>query len=164
MEAKIYNGFVEDRDCQIMIERLEYLCNTGKVIKKEDGRIQIINLDDPVLQGFANKYYHKAIKLLKDDFKKYNGYVSTKYVQGVGMSTHLDSEPDGEMGVLMYLNSDYEGGEFIYTSPDGTEHSIKANRGDMIYCPSWYPHGVNKVISGTRYFFTVSLVKQNQND
>jgi hypothetical protein len=160
-DVRVFNNFVEDKDCDEMIQRLEYLCQEGLVTKRDDGRIGVINAVDEVFNKFIKKYYDKALIEINDNFVKYNGYIATKYVEGVGMATHLDSNPDEEMGLLMYLNDDYQGGELTYTAPDGTAHAIKAKKGDMIYCPSWYPHGVNKVISGTRYFFTISLFKQD---
>ncbi len=160
-DVRVFEGFVESRDCDIMIERLNYLCDIGEVIVREDGRIGLIDSQDPVFQNFVKKYYDKAVETLNDGFTKYNGYIATKYNEGIGMATHLDSQEGEEMGALMYLNDDYEGGELTYTAPDGSEHAVKAKKGDMIYCPSWYPHGVNKVTRGTRYFFTVSLFKQD---
>jgi hypothetical protein len=139
---KIYEGFVEPHDCTLMIERLEYLCKIEKVTVRDDGRIGLINFDDPIFKALSDKYYNKALSILDDNFTKYNGYIVTKYVEGVGMSTHIDSSPNEEMGVLMYLNDDYEGGELTYTV-DNQEYAIKPKKGDMAYCPSWYPHGVN---------------------
>jgi predicted 2-oxoglutarate/Fe(II)-dependent dioxygenase YbiX len=96
--------------------------------------------------------------MFDNEFKYFSGYVATKYVPGVGMATHTDTTLEEEMGALMYLNDEYEGGEFTYTDPEGNLKTIKPKTGDMIYCPSWYPHGVNKVTKGVRYFFTVSLL------
>jgi len=159
MKAQVINNFVEPEDCKEMIDHLEYLISIGDVVIREDGRIGVINSDDFIFNKFVNKYMNKTTSLINDDFKVFNGYIATKYSAGVGMDTHLDSQEGEEMGALMYLNDDYEGGELTYTAPDGSEHAIKANKGDMIYCPSWYPHGVNKVTKGIRYFFTISLVK-----
>lgn len=160
MEAKIFNNFVDLKDCNKMIDRFEYLCSIGQVVKRDDGRVGLINSDDIIFQNFVKKYYDKAITTLNDSYTIYNGYIATKYDTGVGMNSHIDSEEGEEMGVLMYLNDEYEGGELTYTASDGVERSIKAKTGDMIYCPSWYLHGVNKVTSGIRYFFTFSLLKQ----
>ena len=160
-EVKVFKNFVDIEDCDAMISRLEHLCDTQQVKIRDDGRIGIINLEDSIFKNFVEKYYIKTKETLKDNFTKYNGYIATKYNEGIGMATHIDSSVGEEMGALMYLNDDYEGGELTYTAPDKTEHAIKVNKGDMVYCPSWYPHGVNKVTSGTRYFFTVSLLRQD---
>lgn len=160
--VEIYRDFVDKRDCDIMIERLNYLIDSGKVVAREDGRVGLINSDDEVFMAFAKKYFNKAVETTQNEYNLYNGYVATKYVSDVGMAMHIDSEVNEELGALMYLNDDYEGGELLYVDPETNEqHSIKVSKGDMVYCPSWYSHGVNKVISGERYFFTVSLLTEN---
>jgi len=160
MYTKIVNNFVDNDDCQEMIDHLEFLIASNNVIKRDDGRIGVVNKDDIVFAKFVDKYMNKTINNFNDGFNKFNGYIATKYNSGIGMADHIDSEPGQEMGALMYLNDDYEGGEFTYTDSEGVRHEIKAKKGDMIYCPSWYLHGVNQVKSGVRYFFTVSLVKE----
>jgi hypothetical protein len=51
---------------------------------------------------------------------------------------------------LLYLNDDYEGGELVFPEQG---LSIKAEAGSLIFFEGDYkkPHGVNQVISGTRY-------------
>ena len=73
------------------------------------------------------------------------------------MANHVDSLKDEEMGALMYLNEDYEGGELTYSDDKGS-HFMKPESGSMVYFPSWYTHGVNPVTKGIRYFFTISLL------
>ncbi len=157
-KTKIINNFIEESDCKKIISRLEELIVAGDVILREDGRIGIGNKEDEVFLPLVQKYKNKTIKMFDNEFKYFSGYVATKYNPGVGMATHTDAILEEEMGALMYLNDDYEGGEFTYTDPEGNIQTIKPKTGDMIYCPSWYPHGVNKVTRGTRYFFTVSLL------
>ena len=156
--VKVISNFVDETDCDEMIAHLDQLVEKGDVIVRDDGRIGIINKEDEVFLKYVEKYQNKAIATFQDQFTVFNGYIATLYNPGIGMHTHLDSQPNEEIGVLMYLNDDYEGGELIFTTPDGKDHAYAAKKGDMIYCPSWYPHGVNKVISGKRYFFTVSLL------
>lgn len=158
---KVINGFVDESDCDEMIKHLDYLVEINDVIIRDDGRIGVINKEDAIFAKYIEKYQNKAIQTFQDKFTNFNGYIATIYNPGIGMGTHIDSSPDEEMGVLMYLNDDYEGGELTFTTPDGKDHAYAAKKGDMVYCPSWYPHGVNKVISGKRYFFTVSLIAQS---
>ena len=158
MSIKILNNFVEEQDRKSMIERLEYLISNGLVVKREDGRVGTINMEDDIFNYFVEKYKNKAIQTFNDEFTYLSGYVVTKYIEGVGMHTHIDSQEGEEMGVLMYLNDNYTGGELRFTTPDGTNHAITPVAGDAVYCPSWYPHGVNVVTEGNRYFFTVSLM------
>ena len=156
-DTKVISNFVSKEDCAAMIFRLNELEAQGNVIVRDDGRIGVINKDDEVFSTFVKKYSQKTIDMFNDGFNNFSGYIATKYNPGIGMNTHIDSESGVEMGALMYLNDDYEGGELTYTDADGVFHLVKPKIGDMVYCPSWYPHGVNVVTSGTRYFFTVSL-------
>jgi hypothetical protein len=157
--VKIVNNFVSDEDCQTMIDRLNYLNENDAVVRRPDGRIGVINKDDEVFAVFVDKYLNKAKETFNDEFVNYNGYIATIYNEGIGMDDHIDSDPGQEMGVLMYLNDNYYGGELTFIGEDDVKHVITPKKGDAVYCPSWYLHGVNKVISGTRYFFTVSLLK-----
>lgn len=156
--VKIINNFVSEEDCNAMIARLEELIESGNVTKHPDNRIGIINLEDDVFKNFVEKYKEKTIQTINDEFIHFSGYIATKYPENTGMHTHTDSQSGEEMGALMYLNDDYEGGELTYTDDSGEFHTLRPKRGDMAYVPSWYPHGVNKVTRGTRYFFTVSLM------
>lgn len=159
-KVKIFNNFVDNADCQSIIEKIEHLYNEKKLKQTPDGRLSISDLEDDLLQNLVQKYHNKKIQQLDDSFVKYNSYIVTKYKTGIAMGIHTDSNEGEEMSVLMYLNDNYDGGEFTYIDENGLEHSIKPKTGDMIYCPSWYSHGVNKVTSGTRYFFTINLLKQ----
>jgi hypothetical protein len=156
--TKVVNNFIEEADCLAIISHLEQLIRTEDVTIRDDGRVGVINKQDKVFDPLIEKYKNKTIKMFNDEFKYFSGYIATKYVPGVGMATHTDSKVGEEMGVLMYLNDDYEGGELTYTDSEGNEKAIKPKTGDMVYCPSWYPHGVNRVTKGTRYFFTISLL------
>jgi len=158
-DIKIYNNFLDEDDCKAIIERLEYFCNTDKVKVRHGGSVVVQDLDDPIFQNFVDKYYQKSLEILQNKFVKYNGYLLAKYNEEVGMDTHIDSEPEEEVGILMYLNDNYDGGELTFTAPDGLENRIKPQKADMICFPSWWPHGVSKVTKGTRYFFTISLLK-----
>jgi hypothetical protein len=156
--TKVVNNFIEEADCLTIMSHLEKLISTGDVITRDDGRVGVLNKEDEVFGPIVEKYKKKTIEMFDNEFKYFSGYIATKYVPGVGMSTHTDSKVGEEMGALMYLNDDYEGGELTYTDSEGNEKAIKPKTGDMVYCPSWYPHGVNKVTKGTRYFFTISLL------
>ena len=158
MSTQIIHNFVDEQDRTIMIDRLEELIASGDIIVRDDGRVGVINKDDEVFSSFVEKYKNKAIQTFNDEFIHFSGYIATKYVKGVGMATHIDSKEGEEMGVLMYLNDNYLGGELTFTTPDGTNHAVAPIAGDAVYCPSWYPHGVNVVTEGNRYFFTVSLM------
>ena len=157
MTVRVVNDFVSQDDCKMMIDRLEHLIAIKEVIVRDDGRVGVINKEDLIFSFFVEKYKKKAIEIFNDEYVHLSGYIATKYVKDVGMDTHIDSRPGEEMGVLMYLNDNYVGGELTYVDDNGDSHSVAPKTGDAVYCPSWYSHGVNKVLEGDRYFFTVSL-------
>ena len=76
-----------------------------------------------------------------------------KWTEGTYLNLHVDDlgyVTDNHLPVLIYLNSDYEGGEIKF---EAHNISIKPNVGDFIVFPGnlHYPHEVTKVLSGTRY-------------
>lgn len=76
-----------------------------------------------------------------------------KWTEGTYLNLHVDDlgyVTDNHLPVLIYLNSDYEGGEIRF---EAHNISIKPNVGDFIVFPGnlHYPHEVTKVLSGTRY-------------
>jgi hypothetical protein len=158
--TKTVNNFIEEADCQTIISHLEELILTGKVLKKGDGRVGVFKRRDEIFYPLVKKYMNKTIEMFNDEFTHYSGYLVTKYVVGAHMFTHIDSKIGEEMGVLFYLNDDYEGGELVYTDLEGNEKIIKPKAGDMLYHPGWYPHSVNKVTKGVRYFFAISLLNK----
>ncbi len=158
--TKIVNNFIEESDCKAIISHLEELILTRQVSGRDDGRVGIFKRKDEIYYPIIKKYMKKTIEMFNDEYTHYSGYLVSKYVPGVGMPTHIDSKVGDEMGVLMYLNDDYEGGELVYTDLDGNEKVIRPKMGDMIYHPGWYPHSVNKVTKGVRYFFAISLMNR----
>ena len=155
--VKIIKDFVSKEDCFAIIDYLERLIVSGEAHIQNDKRICIVNKTDPFISPLVEKYTNKTITLMNDKYTKFNGFIITKYVEGVGMANHVDSLKDEEMGALMYLNEDYEGGELTYSDDKGS-HFMKPESGSMVYFPSWYTHGVNPVTKGIRYFFTISLL------
>jgi hypothetical protein len=76
-----------------------------------------------------------------------------KWTEGTYLNLHVDDlgyVTDNHLPVLIYLNSDYEGGEIRF---EAHNLSIKPNVGDFIVFPGnlHYPHEVTKVLSGIRY-------------
>lgn len=109
------------------------------------------------LELFYNSYlkntYKKEIKNIED-------WQHLKYNEGYYYKVHNDSEDfiDGKLQqllprditVIVYLNSDYEGGELTFPDYGIT---IKPTDGMVITFPSYYDfqHEVKPVTKGTRY-------------
>lgn len=85
-----------------------------------------------------------------------DGFQILKYEEGGFYTPHVDhfhSIPR-TLSIVMFLNDDYEGGDFEMFSPDGLNSAkIEPKKGRTIIFPSnfQYPHKANKVTKGTRY-------------
>lgn len=78
-----------------------------------------------------------------------------KYPASGRYTTHIDTfmNPDGEcrkLTVLAFLNDDFEGGKF-YLQTGHERYYPPQQKGTVIVFPSFMPHGVEDIISGTRY-------------
>ena len=79
-----------------------------------------------------------------------------KYEEGGFYTPHVDHFHGipRTLSIVMFLNDDYEGGDFEMFSPDGLKSAkVKPKKGRTIIFPSnfQYPHRANKVLKGTRY-------------
>ena len=102
--------------------------------------------------------YVKEIKKSKRDFvaQKTTDFRLNKYEKGGYMSLHCDNihHSHGQQygypqaTVLLFLNDDFKGGQFIVS-----ELQLNIMKGDAIIFPSnfMFPHEVKKVTSGTRW-------------
>lgn len=72
-----------------------------------------------------------------------------KWEKGAKQAMHLDmANPSTSYTTLTYLNDDFEGGETVFE--DGTTIKPKTGR-TLMFNGMKYVHGVNEIISGTRY-------------
>tara|TARA_R100001509_G_scaffold149899_1_gene108525 strand:- start:106 stop:702 length:597 start_codon:yes stop_codon:yes gene_type:complete len=94
------------------------------------------------------------------DFKKSNRIEVLKYEEGGFYIPHVDHfrEIPRTMSVVIFVNDDFEGGEFEMFSPDQRQsQKIKPKKGRTIMFPSnfLYPHKANIVTKGTRYTIVI---------
>lgn len=72
-----------------------------------------------------------------------------------------------DLGTVFYLNDDYEGGELFFPK-QGISFKPKARAVYFFPGDKNYIHGVNKVISGTRYtspwFWTIDKLERSKNE
>jgi hypothetical protein len=73
-----------------------------------------------------------------------------KFVEGKGMHEHFDASRPNDIATLIYLNSDYEGGDIYFPK---YEMSFKPEPGDLLCFPDNpdFVHGVKPIIKGTRF-------------
>jgi predicted 2-oxoglutarate/Fe(II)-dependent dioxygenase YbiX len=60
------------------------------------------------------------------------------------------------LSIIVNLNEDYEGGDFVFFNPFNKEeiiHSVSLKKGNVLMFPSnfLYPHSVKPITKGTRY-------------
>jgi len=56
-----------------------------------------------------------------------------------------------KISMVLWLNEDFEGGEFQFYPSICTDGPIKPTKGTLIFFPSWHMHKVHPVTKGTRY-------------
>tara|TARA_Y100000004_G_scaffold193823_1_gene257079 strand:- start:377 stop:964 length:588 start_codon:yes stop_codon:yes gene_type:complete len=110
-----------------------------------------------IVSDVAN-LYAEEVKKAKRNFvvQKTTDFRVNKYEKGGYMSLHCDNihHSHGQQygypqaSVLLFLNDDFEGGEFIVS-----ELRLNINKGDAIIFPSnfMFPHEVKEVTKGTRW-------------
>ena len=109
------------------------------------------------VSGVAERY-SEEVKKNKRDFvvQKTTDFRLNKYEKGGYMSLHSDNihHSHGQQygfpqaSVLLFLNDNFKGGEFIVS-----ELQLNIKKGDAIIFPSnfMFPHEVKKVTQGTRW-------------
>ena len=167
---KVYENVVDEKLCDlIMSARLDYKSST---FSDHDGTIE--NSEDRVImddfwitdkiEAIYNPLldcYLKVARLYEEDFpilelKKSTWFRINKYGPGGFMSEHTDNIHHShgqkwgfpQVSALLYLNDDYEGGEFIVAGKE-----IKPNKGSSVIFPSnfMYPHEAKVVKRGVRW-------------
>ena len=110
-----------------------------------------------IVSDVAN-LYTEEVKKSKRNFvvQKTTDFRVNKYEKGGYMSLHCDNihHSHGQQygypqaSVLLFLNDNFEGGEFIVS-----ELRLNINKGDAIIFPSnfMFPHEVKEVTKGTRW-------------
>jgi hypothetical protein len=109
---------------------------------------EVLNL----MQDYAFRVYDYVLKTYGGPFQEFNPHKThiARFEEGHGMHDHFDSSRPNDIATLVYLNSDYEGGEIYFPDYDIV---IKPEPGDLLCFPDQpaYVHGVKTIKSGTRY-------------
>lgn len=110
------------------------------------------NDDVPEIVEEINK---KSIDLINTMFKKEFDYtrfgiITRNFKDGYFLHWDQENDPNIELGIVYYINDNYDGGELFYPKLN-IEYKPKA--GDLIIHPGTieYMHGVRDVTSGVRY-------------
>ena len=166
---KVYENVVSDKLCnELMVAKFDYKSSSfsSHTEVHENSEDRVI-MDDFWIEK-DNSFYNplkecfvKAVREYESDFHRFickhiTDFRINKYGTGGFMSEHVDNihHSHGQqwgyphVSALLYLNDDYEGGEFVVA-----EKEIKPNKGSSVVFPSnfIYPHEAKKVISGIRW-------------
>ena len=167
-----YENIVESEICDSIITYTEkskvltpstYSTSAGKTARSSER----VSMDDSWFKN-ADKYYteikecyEKVIKKYQkehSDFRceKHTDFRLNKYPKDGFMSRHTDAIHHShgqqygypQVSSLLFLNDDYEGGEFIICDME-----YKPKKGSSIIFPSnfMFPHEVLKITNGIRY-------------
>jgi predicted 2-oxoglutarate/Fe(II)-dependent dioxygenase YbiX len=166
---KVYEGMVEDELCNsLMSAKLDYepssFANHEGITENSEEKVVM----DDVWIRKNNKFYEplkecfvKAVRQYEYDFPLFmcehtTDFRINKYGTGGFMSEHIDNihHSHGQkwgyphVTILLYLNDDYDGGEFVVAGKE-----IKPNKGSAIVFPAnfMYPHEAKIVTEGTRW-------------
>ena len=173
---KVYEETVDDELCNsLMSAKLDYkpssFSNHEGIAKNSEERVVM----DDVWVRKDNKFYEplkgcfvKAVRQYEYDFPFFlcehtTDFRINKYGPGGFMSEHIDNihHSHGQkwgyphVTILLYLNDDYDGGEFVVAGKE-----IKPNKGSAIVFPAnfMYPHEAKTVIEGTRWSIVAWLM------
>jgi hypothetical protein len=123
--------------------------------------IEIFNKVHSVMQKAMAVYTDNFKESIEDYTVTAKSYLIKTWKTDVSIGDHSDTwDPkNGEavpyVTVVLYLSSDFEGGEFVFRNgyienEKDTKISIKPAAGDILVFKSNISHWVNPVISGTR--------------
>jgi len=106
--------------------------------------------------NYVSKFPHCNVEKIKE-------IQGLKYEVGGKYEIHTDSfqKYHRELTCILNLNDAYEGGDFVFYSPNGKEiiKEVKTQKGQMIFFPSnhLFPHAVTPITKGVRYSLVIWL-------
>jgi len=134
--------------------------NTGS-INEETRKTNIFWSDHKELFQLATKYGQIANKQAgwNLDVKAIESFQIGQYNLGGHYTWHPDSSGmivneenlSRKISMVLWLNEDFDGGEFQFHKCYINENTIKPSIGTMVFFPSWIVHRVKPVTKGVRY-------------
>ena len=136
--------------------------DSGKVIKDERVRMDDFWIrKDNIFYNDIKDCFENVIVKYKNEFPLFavnhtTDFRISRYYKGGFMSRHVDNIHHShgqqygypQVSVLLYLNDNYDGGEFLVAG-----EQFETEEGSAIIFPSnfVYPHEVKKILSGVRW-------------
>jgi predicted 2-oxoglutarate/Fe(II)-dependent dioxygenase YbiX len=158
----VYTDILTPDACDKIIAAYDPLDKLPPVIGAGDVNQDIRNVERvmlPVYKDIGGRLAAAGLaannRAWKFDITHSNQAEFLKYPAGGRYTTHIDTfmNPEGEcrkLTVLAFLNDDFEGGKF-YLQIAHEKFYPPQEKGTVIVFPSFMPHGVEDIISGTRY-------------
>ena len=117
----------------------------GEILQIDSGILNLIDHYGFMVHDFVKKSYVGPFK----NFDLSKTHIA-RFEEGPGMHEHFDSSRPNDIATILYLNSDYLGGEIYFPK---YQISIKPNPGDLLCFPDTvdFVHGVRPITSGIRY-------------
>jgi PKHD-type hydroxylase len=162
-------NFFTEEECKLIKKKIDkdsrrkeghYGSDLDKLSSKDSMPLDVCNLNIAYFidQKYLNKFWN-VIKISNQFTYKFNiqgifknRYGGHRYDVGDWYTSHSDFHPIDEystvkLTLIVFLNDDYEGGEFQFF--DGT--IIEPEVGKLVIHPSFGGHQVNPVTKGSRY-------------
>jgi len=97
-------------------------------------------------------YYHYGMKLYGIEYLQYSRYPLGGHYRFHNDITVKKEDYMRKMSIVIGLNSEdsYEGGDFLLSPQGENPQSFRLDKGDLIAFPSYVPHKVTPVTSGSR--------------
>jgi predicted 2-oxoglutarate/Fe(II)-dependent dioxygenase YbiX len=160
----VYTDILTPDACDKIVAAYDPLDKLPPVIGSGDGAInpEIRNVERvmlPVYKDIGGRLAAAGLaannRAWKFDITHANQAEFLKYPAGGRYTAHMDTflNPDTEcrkLTVLAFLNDDFEGGRFYFQIAHEKIYPPQ-EKGTVIVFPSFLPHGVEDIISGTRY-------------
>lgn len=124
----------------------EFTVNTFRGLDQETNDIRAL------VTEWGLKVYNFVLNEYGDNFAEFNTQMShiARFEPGWGMHEHFDAGKPNDIATLIYINSDYDGGDIYFPEYD---ISYKPEPGDLLTFPDNpdYVHGVKSISGGIRY-------------
>jgi hypothetical protein len=154
---RIVKSFMGEKDSQVLHEYLQMIDDQFKDFGNTEKEFKFYaDIQDSEISELINFYGKRVLEFVRNHYEgPFDEYDQSKthiarFEEGHGMHEHFDSTKPNDIATLIYINSNYEGGELFFTDHDVL---IKPEPGDLVCFPDTpeFVHGVKPIVGGIRY-------------
>jgi len=155
--VKHIKGFMSNDDAVLIHEYVKTVDNKFENFGNNEKEFTFYSeFNDDSIKKLLDRYGSLVREFVQNNYDgNFNDFDSSKthiarFLTGYGMHEHFDINRPNDIATLIYLNSDYEGGEIYF--PELNIY-IKPQSGDLVCFPDTpdFVHGVKPITKGTRY-------------